>query len=76
MSLFGIIMLEERAGNDNIKLFNSMNIILVLIAAGFFLAAIAVGTDLIKVKGEWASVAITYSLLAIGITFFGFGLTL
>ena len=52
-----------------------MNNILVLIAAGFFLAAIAVGSDFIKVRGEWKSVAVTYSLLIIGITFFGFGLT-
>lgn len=50
--------------------------VLVITAVVFYLAALSVGTDIIKVKGEWTSVAVTYGLLATGATFFGWALTL
>ena len=50
--------------------------ILLLLAVTFFGAAIIVGSDFIKVKGEWKSVVVTYGLLAVGVLLFGIVLTL
>ena len=54
----------------------SMSTILVLIAVVFFIMAILTGTNIIKVRSEWASVALAYGFLAIGGGIFGIVLTL
>ena len=53
-----------------------MNNLLLALAMVCFVAAIAVGSDFIKVKGEWKSVAVTYGILILGIGLFGIVLTL
>ena len=53
----------------------TMKEVMFALAMLFFVATILVGSDTIKFKSEWKSVAVTYSLLAAGVLCFAGVLT-
>ena len=53
-----------------------MGTCLALCAVAFWLIAVAIGTGVIRVAGEWLAVGLCYLFIVIGLGFFMFGIIL